>query len=466
MRNATCLVVDHDGSIRQSLAEKLRADGYDVVEAPTGQAALEHVADGVDLVLVAGDPPDLEGAAALRQITQRDPDALVILLLNARATADAAVEAMRAGAFHAAHGPIHLDEISLRVAKALETARLRRELRMLRTRRALPCGFDDIVGGSAVMTGIRDLLRTIAGGPASTVLLTGERGTGKHLAARVLHGNSQRANRPFVDVACAEIPAAVLDSELFGHEPGAFPEARRRRRGLFEQADGGTVFLDEVGEIVPALQPKLLRFVEEKTFRRVGGEHDIRVDVRVIAAASRQLDDQVRAGRFRQDLYYRLNVMPIGLPPLRSHLEDVPALVAHYIDHFNREFRKSVQGTTADAARGLQAHEWPGNVREVRNVVERAVLVADGPWLEPRDFPSVAARGQGARAIPLPADGVDLEQLEKSLVEQALERSGHNQTRAALLLGLNRDQIRYRIEKFQLARPAAHGHRARQASAV
>jgi transcriptional regulator with PAS, ATPase and Fis domain len=215
------------------------------------------------------------------------------------------------------------------------------------------------------------------------------------------------------------------------------------------------VFLDEIGEMVPALQAKLLRFLEEKTFKRVGGSHDIKVDVRVIAATNRNLEEQVRVGAFREDLFYRLNVLPIGLPSLRSHLDDVPALVAFYIDLFNREFRKDVRGVSPEAARDLRVYGWPGNIREVRNAVERAMLLAEGPWLGPQDFPAVAARREAGHGIPLPPEGVDLEQLEKSLVVQSLERSGYNQTRAATLLGLNRDQIRYRIEKFGLSRHVA-----------
>jgi len=287
------------------------------------------------------------------------------------------------------------------------------------------------------------------------VLLTGESGTGKDLAAKVLHYNSGRANRPFVNITCSAIPETLLESELFGHERGAFTDARQQKRGLFEQADGGTVFLDEIGEMVPALQAKLLRFLEEKAFKRVGGSSDITVDVRVIAATNRDLEAQVRTGAFREDLFYRLNVLPIVLPSLRSHLDDLPALAGFYVDLFNREFRKNIRGVSPDAARELRAYGWPGNIREVRNAVERAMLLAEGPWLEPRDFPAMATLRRGPHGIALPAEGVDVEQLEKSLVIQALERCRYNQTRAATLLGLNRDQIRYRIEKFELLRHAA-----------
>jgi DNA-binding NtrC family response regulator len=451
MRNATILVVDDEQLIRWSLAERLRGEGYDVVEAETGAQALERVVDGVDLVLLDYKLPDVDGVTVLRRIKEHDPDILVILL-TAYATVDTAVEAMKVGAYHFANKPFNLDDVALTVAQALETTRLRREVRMLRASQAQPYALDRIVGGSPEMESLRMLLRKVAASPASTVLLTGESGTGKDLAAKILHYNSDRAGRPFMNITCSAIPDALLESELFGHERGAFTDARQQKRGLLESSDGGTVFLDEIGEMVPGLQSKLLRFLEEKAFKRVGGSHDIRVDVRVVAATNRNLEDQVRAGKFREDLYYRLNVLPIALPPLRSHLDDVTPLVAFYIDIFNREFRKNVRGASPAALRALREYAWPGNIREVRNAVERAMLLAEGSWLEPRDFPVLASKASSGQAIGLPPEGVNLEDLERSLVVQALERSGGNQTRAAALLGLNRDQIRYRIEKFGLVR--------------
>ena len=448
----TILLADDEQLIRWSLSERLQADGLQIVEAATGQEAIDVVhRESVDLVLLDYKLPDIDGVTVLRQIKEHDPD-VVVILLTAYATVDTAVEAMKTGAYHVANKPFNVDAISDLVAKALETTQLRREVRHLRAEKAQPFAPERIVGDSPRMQEMKALLRKVAASPASTVLLTGESGTGKDLAAKVLHFNSERKNRPFVNITCSAIPETLLESELFGHERGAFTDARQQKRGLLESADGGTVFLDEIGEMVPALQAKLLRVLEEKAFKRVGGQQDVRVDVRIVAATNRHLEDEVKAGHFRADLYYRLNVLPIELPSLRTHVEDVPALVAFYVDQFNREFRKSVRGATPAALKAMQQYGWPGNIRELRNAVERAMLLSDGPWLEPADFPSLTGSLPVASGLSLPADGVNLEDLERSLVVQALERSGGNQTRAATLLGLNRDQIRYRIEKFGLGK--------------
>jgi len=362
---------------------------------------------------------------------------------------------MKHGAYHYANKPFNVDEIALLVAKALETTQLRREVRALRASQAQPYSLDRIVGESDVMVGIRALLQKIAGSPASTVLLTGESGTGKDLAAKVLHYASDRAAKPFMNITCSALPEALLESELFGHERGAFTGADRQKRGLLESADGGTVFLDEIGEMVPGLQAKMLRFLEEKSFKRVGGAVDIRVDVRVVAATNRTLAHEVKEGRFREDLYYRLNVLPIELPSLRARPGDIPLLVNYYVDAYNREFRKRVIGVDAAALNALKSYGWPGNVRELRNVIERAMLLTEGTTLTLGDFPvAAAAPVRLTEQVDLPAGGIDLEQLERSLVVQALERSGWNQTKAASMLGLNRDQIRYRVEKFKLEKPS------------
>jgi DNA-binding NtrC family response regulator len=455
MQAPTILVVDDEQLIRWSLTERLKQEGYRLVEAATAAAALERHAEGVDLVLLDYKLPDGDGLSVLKQIKDADADTLVILL-TAHSSVDLAVEAMKHGAYHYANKPFNLDEIALLVDKALETTRLRREVRALRASQAQPFSIDRIVGESRAVKDAKALLQKVAASPASTVLLTGESGTGKDLAAKVLHYASDRGARPFMNITCSALPDTILESELFGHERGAFTDARQQKRGLLESADGGTVFLDEIGEMAAPLQAKLLRFLEEKTFKRVGGVADIRVDVRVIAATNRTLEDEVKKGRFREDLYYRLNVLPIVLPPLRTRTDDIPALVHYFVDAYNREFRKRVRSVSDEAMRRLQMYGWPGNVRELRNAVERAMLLVEGDELTADQFPvASAAVSRLTEAVALPASGIDLEQLERSLVVQALERSGWNQTRAAALLGLNRDQIRYRIEKFKLERPAA-----------
>jgi two-component system response regulator AtoC len=454
MLAATILVVDDEPLIRWSLTERLSAEGYRVLEAETAADALARQEEGVDLVLLDYRLPDGDGLSVLKRIKARDPDTLVIML-TAVSSVDTAVEAMKHGAYHYANKPFNLDEIALLVEKALETTRLRREVRALRATQAQPYSPDRMVGQSPAVLAVKALLRKIAASPASTVLLTGESGTGKDLAAKVLHYNSARASKPFMNITCSALPDALLESELFGHERGAFTGADRQKRGLLEMADGGTVFLDEIGEMVPGLQAKLLRFLEEKTFKRVGGSSDIRVDVRVVGATNRHLQEEVRQGKFREDLFYRLNVLPIPLPPLRERREDISLLVAFYVDAYNTEFKKRVRGVDDDAMRALERYGWPGNIRELRNAIERAMLLTEGETLTVDDFPlGVGGTVRLSDGVELPAGGIDLEQLERSLVVQALERTGWNQTKAAALLGVNRDQIRYRIEKFHLEKTA------------
>jgi len=450
MANATILIVDDEQLIRWSLASRLKDEGYRILEAGTAAEAVSQHREGVDLVLLDIGLPDASGLSVLKQIKDADPDTLVIMLTG-QTGVQTAVEAMKNGAFHYANKPFDLDEVVLLVEKALETTQLRREVRTLRARQAQPYGPESMVGESAPIAAVRTMLQKIGVSPASTVLLTGESGTGKDLAAKVIHYSSNRASRPFMNITCSALPETLLESELFGHERGAFTGADRQKRGLLESADGGTVFLDEIGEMVPLLQAKLLRFLEEKSFKRVGGSADVKVDVRVIAATNRSLQDEVKKGHFREDLFYRLNVMAVPLPPLRERRDDIPRLLRHYIDLFNVEFRKKIVGVSPGALKALQAYAWPGNVRELRNAVERAMLLTESAELSEAQFAMLgASEGELSTGMGLPAGGINLEELERSLVVQALERSGWNQTKAATLLGLNRDQIRYRIEKFKL----------------
>jgi DNA-binding NtrC family response regulator len=441
-------VVDDEALLRMSLRTRLASEGYELLEAGTAAEAFEQLASEPDLVLLDLHLPDGDGLAVLRQIKQRSPDTVVILM-TAFSSIENAVEAMKLGAFHYVNKPFDLEEIMLLADKALETTQLRREVRALRSGQSREYGFDAIVGYSPVMQKVKSLLARVAASPASTVLLTGETGTGKDLAAKAIHYNSERASRAFVNITVSALPEQLLESELFGHERGAFTDARQQKRGLLEAADHGTVFLDEIGEMTPPLQAKLLRFLEERAFKHVGGLNDIRVDVRVVAATNRNLEDDVKAGRFREDLFYRLQVMPITLPPLRERKGDIPLLVSYFVDRYNREFKKRIRGLSSDALSLVEQYAWPGNIRELRNALERAMLLTTKDLIEPEDLTALT-RKAAAPQFQLPPDGVSLEEVERQLLMQALERSGGNQTQAAELLRINRDQVRYRIEKFGL----------------
>ncbi|HXE76423.1 MAG TPA: sigma-54 dependent transcriptional regulator [Candidatus Xenobia bacterium] len=446
---ARILIVDDELVVRDSLGKWFVTEGYQVETVSSAREALEAITrQDFALALIDIKMPGMDGMELQQRLHEADPN-LLIILMTGYASVETAVQALKRGAYDYITKPFDPDELVHLVSKALEHRQAKHEVARLQESLQEIFPRAEMVGQSPAMKRVYELVEMVAPTDA-TVLITGESGTGKELVARAIHAASPRRYMPLVVIHCGALTETLLESELFGHERGAFTDARFQKRGLFEMADGGTVFLDEIGEMVPALQAKLLRFLEEKTFKRVGGTSDIRVDVRVVAATNRNLEEEVAKGRFRSDLYYRLNVLPISLPPLRSHPEDIPALVDFFIDGFNREFKKNILGATPAALKLLQGYGWPGNVRELRNVIERAVLLAEGPRLEPRDFAALTA-APAPGTLELPPQGIDLEELERSFVIQALRRAGGNQTKAAALLGLNRDQIRYRIEKFGIS---------------
>ena len=354
--------------------------------------------------------------------------------------------------------PVPFQALDAAVERALTTARTRRQIQALTTeRRGGQEALGAIVGRSAAIEQVRTMAARLAGSDATTLLIEGESGSGKEIVARAVHFASARADRPFLQVNCAALPEHLLESELFGHERGSFTDAHALKRGLFESAEGGTVMLDEIGDLHPGGQAKLLRLLENKTFRRVGGVTELRADVRVLAATNVNLEERVAEGRFRADLFFRLNVVRIVVPPLREHVEDIPLLAAHFIARFNQEMKRHVKGVSASAMELLQAYHWPGNVRELRNVIERAfILHASAEELRPEHLPpelrgaAPAQRRAEKPAAAVPADGLVLEDVEKKLIREALERASGNQSKAARLLGISRDTLRYRLKKHNL----------------
>jgi two-component system, NtrC family, response regulator AtoC len=459
MPKETILVVDDERLVRWSLQQKLEHWGYHVSLAEDGATALGRVQlDNPDLITLDVKLPDMTGIDVLSELRNRNVQ-IPVIVITAFGVIDDAVRSLKLGAYDFIEKPINFEKLENAVRNALETRRLRSEVALTHEIQRNEFSVDRIVGSSDHICDIRELTKKIASSEATTILIQGESGTGKDLVAHAIHYESPRRDRPFFAINCAAIPENLMESELFGHEKGAFTDARTQKRGMFEIADGGTLFLDEISEMTLGMQAKLLRVLEGQSFRRVGGVKNINVDVRVIVASNRNLEEAVRASKFRQDLYFRLAIIPVYLHPLREHKEDIPALLEHFIQHYNQKFRKSIQGMTREADELLMHYEWPGNIRELKNAIERVMILADGNRVAAKYLPiriseggvmPVPMEGNSNGAIQLPAGGTALYDVERELIRQALEQSHGNKTTAAHLLRITRDTLRYKVKKYEL----------------
>jgi DNA-binding NtrC family response regulator len=470
------LVVDDERLVRWSLRQKCEEWGYAVIEAAGGEPGLRLAhQESPDLILLDVRMPDVNGIQVLEQL-RKSGDARAVIMITADPQLDDVKSALKLGAFDFVGKPLDFEELRVTIRNALEATRLRGEVQTLRGEVRRHTGYHEVIGVSPKMMELMSFVRKVAESEATTILIQGESGTGKDLIAKAIHYESSRRDKAFVPINCSAIPETLMEAELFGHERGAFTDAKQMKKGLFETADGGTLFLDEIGELSPLLQAKLLRVLEDQVIRRVGGVRDMQVDVRVIAASNRDLERAVRDETFRQDLYYRLAIIAIFIPALRERTEDILPMVDFFIERYNQRFKKSVRGITAETRRLLLAHNWPGNVRELKNSIERAMILEDEPMLRPKYLPFAlgeSARGgltafehssppgDGGRQLPngrtlpklyLPEEGTSLEEMERAMVELAMHQANGNQTHAARLLDISRDTLRYKLKKFGLVR--------------
>lgn len=448
------LVVDDDQSGRWALAAALRDWGYDVSEAETiARGESLYDAEHPSVVLLDIHLPDGSGLGLLEDIKRKTAKAVVIMITG-QLLAEDVITALRGGAYDFVTKPVNLDELEITVRNAFETGRLRKEVAEVRRERSRKFSFEQIIGKSQAICEVLNLAHKVAASEVSSVLLQGESGTGKDLVAKAMHYGSHRADGPFVAINCAAIPATLIESELFGYEKGAFTDAKTRKEGLFEQAEGGTLFLDEIGELELGLQAKLLRVLEEGVFRRVGGLKDIGLNVRIVAASNRDLRSESEGGRFRGDLFYRLSVIQIDIPPLRNRGDDVLLLAEYFISVFNERLRRGMHGVAPEAVEAFRRYDWPGNVRELRNVIERAMILEDGDVITVRYLPAnltepTAGSGSvqiGESVLQVPLESFSLKGLETTLIEWALKKTGGNKSQAARVLGITRDQLIYRLK--------------------
>jgi DNA-binding NtrC family response regulator len=468
---ARILVVEDNDTLRRGVVRALRESWSDVDDAAAGDTAIERIRDGrvesYDVIVSDLRLPGADGVAVLRAARERDPRTSVVLM-TAYGSIETAVEAMRLGAFDFVQKPLDLEQLELRVARALDHRRLLHEVKVLRAEQAGRSASDEIIGDSAALRAAADLARRVAP-TRSTVLITGETGTGKELIAALIHRASLRADGPLVKVNCAALPETLLESELFGHERGAFTGADSRRIGRFEEASGGTLFLDEIGDTSAATQAKLLRVLQEQEFHRLGGTHVLRTDARIVSATNQSLEESVAGGDFREDLFFRLNVIRIHLPPLRERSEDLMALAHHFLQHFAKELDRPVRGFSEEALERLRAHPWPGNVRELHNTIERSVLLADGRRIGAQDVSlSTAPIGPSPQSWTpdLPSEGVSLAEVERRFVLESLRRTGYVQKDAAKLLQVSRRKLNYMIQRMGITHPSWRRNRGQEPEAA
>jgi two-component system response regulator AtoC len=438
------------------ICKKLNSESFKVYTAGSGEDGIEAFEmEQPDIVFLDNKLPKMQGLEVLSVIKEKDEDA-VIVFMTAYESVDTAVKAMKSGAYEYLNKPFTFEEIDIILNNIRERIDKDKEIQLLRRERKEEITFKQIIGSSSLMKERIELSKKIAKTETTTILLLGESGTGKDLFSRAIHNESNRRDKAFVTINCSSLPETLLESELFGYEKGAFTDAKKQKKGLFEVAENGTVFLDEIGEINPATQVKLLNVLENRTFRRLGGTVNIPVDIRIIAATNKDLKKSVEEKLFREDLYYRLKVFQITVPALRDHKEDIPELINYYIDRFNFQFRKNIGGIDEKALEVLMKYDWPGNIRELRNVMERAVILESGKNLKEESLPGEIRESIQTKAISnpvnfiIPDEGISLYEVEKELLKQALDKAENNQTQASKLLGISRDTLRYKKKKYKL----------------
>ncbi len=450
------LIVDDDEVIRETLSDVLAKGNYDVYKVGSGHETLSLIRKNViDLILLDMKLPDVDGLEILKRIKEFDTDILVIIM-TAYSDIETAVTAMKSGAYHYINKPFDLEELKLLIEKGLETKGLINEVRRLRRQHKDGNQKSEIYGTSPQIQYVKELIEMVSKTNKTSVLIQGESGTGKELAANAIHYNSKRAHKPLMKINCSAIPDTLLESELFGYEKGAFTDAKTTKKGLFELADGGTVFLDEIGDMKPFLQSKILRVIENQSFMRVGGEREIKVDVRIIAATNKDLETLVKEGVFRKDLYYRLKVMVVELPPLRERGEDLLLLSNLFIEENNREYGKNILGLSEEAKKIMIQYPWPGNVRELKNIIERAMILADQPYITPKQLPfelrqkeNIYPKGSGLNPFEV-SELITLEELEKIYLLNVLKRLDGNKSKASKVLGVSRATLRAKVKKYQI----------------